>query len=114
MVIGPNSTGFNYWSKLPVKILRKYYLFNLTNAYQVEKGIEPPHLSQIGPYVYEEIWERHNVEFVSEKLVHSSPVQKFIFQPDLSNGTLNDSLTFLNVPALVKKKIRFLIYQVLN
>jgi hypothetical protein len=40
------------WSNFPDPVGFKVYLFNVTNAADIQKG-EKPVLSEVGPYVYE-------------------------------------------------------------
>jgi hypothetical protein len=72
----------------------------VTNPKEVENG-EKPFLVQRGPYVYREVWEKRNVEFIGDQMLSYSPVTTLFFEPDLSNGKETDPITFLNVPATV-------------
>ena len=65
---------------------------------------QKPILIQLGPYAFDEVWERHNVEFINDNILSSTPVQTFTFNQTLSNGTENDLIIFLNVPAMVNTK----------
>lgn len=44
-----------------------------------------------------------NATFYTDERIFYSPVFTLYFVPELSNGTENDSITFLNSPALVSK-----------
>jgi hypothetical protein len=48
----PGSELREMWSNFPDPVGFKVYLFNVTNAADVQKG-EKPVLSEVGPYVYE-------------------------------------------------------------
>lgn len=51
--------------------------------------------------LYREVWERRNVEFLGVNLLKYSQVTTIYFAPELSNGTEDDELTLLNIPAYV-------------
>ena len=89
--------------KPPASILRKYYIWDVRNPDDVEKGAKPV-LIQRGPYVYSEYWEKRHIEFLNEDLLSFTPVVTLKFEPDLSIGPENDTVTFINIPALVCTK----------
>lgn len=100
LILKENST-FQNWLNPPAFIYRKYYLFNITNPNEVEQGVEKANLVQMGPYVYREILQKRNVSFTNDDKVTYSPVSVLYFEPSLSNGTMDDLVTFINVPAVV-------------
>lgn len=48
----PNSEIRELWSDLPIPIDFKIYIFNITNAEDIEKGAYP-HVKEVGPFFYE-------------------------------------------------------------
>jgi hypothetical protein len=46
------------------------------------------------------LWEKKNVEFLNENFLSFTPVVSLKFEPDLSVGSENDTITFINIPAL--------------
>ena len=100
VLIQNNSKAYGFWANPPAKILRKYYLFSIQNPAEVQSGKEKPNLKEMGPYVYSEVWEKKNVEFLGTEFLRFIPVVTLHYEPELSTGTLNDSITFINVPAL--------------
>jgi hypothetical protein len=64
-------------------------------------GIEKPRIVERGPYTYIEKWEKRNIEFLGLEVVRFNPVVTLYFESNLSNGTENDVITVINVPALV-------------
>jgi hypothetical protein len=50
-VIKPNSTPYEYWKNPPATIVRKYYLYDLVNANEAQKG-KKPIFKERGPYAY--------------------------------------------------------------
>ncbi len=101
IILRNNSDAFNYWKSPPALITRKYYFFDVQNPDEVQMGIEKPRLVERGPYTYIEKWEKRNIEFLGLEVVRFSPVVTLYFEPNLSNGTENDIITVINVPALV-------------
>lgn len=75
-------------------------MFDVKNPKEIEKG-EKPQLIQLGPYVYSEKWEKHNIEFLGSNEVRFTPVVYLKFEPSLSAGLETDKITFLNIPAVV-------------
>ena len=41
-----------------------------------------------------------NVEFLNNEMLNYAPTITLYFEPELSNGSINDTITFLNVPAM--------------
>lgn len=99
IVIKNNSNAYNYWMNPPAKIYRKYYLFDVRNPLEVEKG-ETPQLVQMGPYTYSEKWEKRHIEFLGPDIIRFTPVVTLHFEPSLSAGLETDKITFLNIPAV--------------
>ena len=82
---------------------RHYYFFDLLNSQDLVSGkASQPYLRERGPYVYDLKPERANVTFSKKKTnLTYNPIYYLTFRPDLSNGTENDSFTFLNFPLFV-------------
>lgn len=85
----------------PASIVRKYYLFDITNPQEVQMGTEKPRIIERGPYAYVETWERRNVEFLGLEILKFTPVVSLYFEPSLSNGSESDLITIMNIPAMV-------------
>ncbi len=68
-------------------------------------GQEKPHVIERGPYVYKEIWAKENIKFIDENTVFYTPLITLHFMANMSNGTLTDEITFINVPVLVNNKM---------
>ena len=51
LVLTNNSKAYNFWTKPPASIIRKYYFFHVNNPNQVSNG-KKPNLTERGPYVY--------------------------------------------------------------
>lgn len=50
--ISLNGPAFKVWSKLPIPLMSRYYVFNITNPDQFIRG-EKIKVKQIGPFVME-------------------------------------------------------------
>ena len=89
------------WLNPEVTVYRKYYLFDVVNAAAAARGDERPRLVERGPFVYREVLEKRNVTFPDDETIQYLAMSRLYFEPDLSNGSLNDQITFINLPALV-------------
>ena len=59
-------------------------------------------LAEVGPYVYEEKWERVGVAWSNDyKQVKFKMKRSYFFRPDLTSGSLEDLVTLPNVPMFV-------------
>jgi len=86
------------WVSPPVKPLLKIYYFNVTNPQEYLAG-EKLRLAELGPYVYEEKWEREGVAWTNDdKQVKFRMKRTYFFRPDLTTGSLDDLVTLPNVP----------------
>ena len=98
--MAPNSSRLELWINTPVEIYRKFYFFNVENPDEVLNGHKPV-LTERGPYVYREVFEKRKVEFLNSTFVKYKPVYSFYFESKKSNGTDLDMLTILNIPLIV-------------
>ena len=48
----PGSISYDIWRVTPMPIVLSFYLYNLTNPKEFEKGKELPNVDEVGPYVY--------------------------------------------------------------
>ena len=101
IMITNSSPALQYWLEPPATVYRKYYLFDVRNPQEIKEGTNKPWLVERGPYVYVEKIEKRNVKFDGKNHISFTPVTTLFFEPSLSNGTENDLVTFLNVPAVV-------------
>ena len=92
--------------------LRSYYFYEVLNGPDLVAGMSSvPIISERGPYVFENKPEKRSVSFSDDlKSVTYSPISFIYFRPELSVGSLNDSLIFLNLPLVVSlKELKFLL-----
>ena len=105
------SVAYNIWKK-PSKeanVERKYYLFDIQNPDEVISGKEKPRVIEKGPYVYNEIMTKADVKFLDENTIQYAPISTLHYNQSLSNGSLDDKITFINVPAMVINFLDFII-----
>ena len=98
----PDSQVTKAWINPPVRPLLRLYFFNTTNPVGFLRG-EKPVLSEVGPYIYEEKWNKVGVEWSENGDVVRYKLKKtFIFRQDLSSPrTEDDRVTLPNVPLFV-------------
>lgn len=76
--------------------------FNITNPEEFSQGQESPNVTEVGPFVFQEVRTK-NVDGLSKDLstVFYSDERAFVFDQELSGASLDDEITFINVPVNV-------------
>lgn len=101
LTLTPTSRSYDLWKDIPIPMYMDFYLFNWTNA--KEWWDEPsitPHFEQLGPYVFSEHHTRVNLTWNGDNnTVTYNQVRTWHFEPGLSNGSLDDNITNINVIA---------------
>lgn len=78
-------------------------MFNWTNSEDIYEPNYKPNLVELGPYVFLEKHIRVNVSFHPENdTVTFDQIRTWHFMPEMSNGTLDDKITNVNVIAAVR------------
>jgi len=86
------------WISPPVKPLLRIYYFNVTNPQEYLSGGKI-RLQEVGPYTYEETWQREGVAWSEgDKQVKFKMNRTYFYRSDLSIGALDDVVTLPNVP----------------
>ncbi|XP_054159977.1 uncharacterized protein LOC128958187 [Oppia nitens] len=97
------SQNFKNWKEVPLPALMKFYVFVLKNP-QTYTNLEDVELEERGPWVFEEWRSKEQINFftgpLNESLVSYRERRKYIFKPDLSSGTFDENLTFINAPMM--------------
>ena len=52
MVVLPGSMSYNIWKDTPVPLTLSFYIFNITNPEEFQRGAKP-NFTELGPYVYQ-------------------------------------------------------------
>ncbi|KAK7873183.1 hypothetical protein R5R35_006398 [Gryllus longicercus] len=112
LVLTNTSRSYQMWKDIPIPIYMEFYMFNWTNAAAVVANSSiKPHFEQMGPYVFREYHHRVNMTWNSNDTITYQQVRSWHFQPDMSNGSLSDNVTNLNmVAATVAFQTRFMSY----
>lgn len=105
MVLTNGSEAYTKWTKPPVTILFKVWIYNITNSEEfLQDTSKLLKVNQVGPYVYEELKIKDITNETQDEITYV-PRSIFKFRSDLSEGrTLNDNFTTLNIPLLVSKE----------
>lgn len=63
---------YERFTRVPIPITVKFYLFNISNAAEVLAGLERPQFQELGPFVYEQWRRREVVDFLdnNRKIVY--------------------------------------------
>lgn len=95
----PSSDVYSGWKLAPIPIYVKFYFFNVTNPSAIVAGTSEPILQELGPYTFLEVREKINVTWNHEDgLVSYQQLARYHPIPEMSVGSLNDSIFHLNVP----------------
>ncbi|KAF5270111.1 hypothetical protein FQA39_LY08523 [Lamprigera yunnana] len=97
---------YELWKKQPFPLKLKVYFFNVTNAEDVQQGSKPM-LKEIGPYVYDEYWERVSVNISEENDTISYMLKRsFFFNSTDSGCRLEDDPVIMVNGALVSTALQ--------
>ncbi|CAL8137069.1 unnamed protein product [Orchesella dallaii] len=86
------------WENIPIPIFMKVYIFNITNPAELKNG-EKPVVEELGPYVYQQKRVKTDIEVNEENdsVFYRQPIY-YHFRPDMTNGTLEDVISMVNLP----------------
>ncbi|KAK4887314.1 hypothetical protein RN001_003585 [Aquatica leii] len=115
LVLTNTSKSYEFWKETPIPMYLKVHLFNWTNAKEVIDShwkIKPV-LDQRGPYVFYEHHIRENITWNQNETISFRQRKIWHFEPSLSNGTLNDTITNVNpVCVVIVNKVKNMPYLV--
>ncbi|KAF2880151.1 hypothetical protein ILUMI_26014 [Ignelater luminosus] len=102
IVLANNTNAYNLWKGPFMRSVLKVYIFNYTNVDEYERGeAEKLHVKEVGPFVYEEISERVNVQFYPNGTVSYQEHRRHKYRADLSKGRRqSDRIIVPNMPML--------------
>ncbi|GIY53884.1 hypothetical protein CDAR_87022 [Caerostris darwini] len=99
LVLKEDSETYKYWKDVPVPIYIHFYFFNVTNCEEIWDLTNKPVLEELGPYTFRESREKVNITWNEDNsTVSYRQIRRWFFQPDRTNGSLDDVVTTLNVP----------------
>ncbi|XP_066248766.1 protein croquemort [Euwallacea similis] len=114
-----NTKGYKMWKETPIAMYLEIYMFNWTNARFSDKypGIKPIFV-EMGPYVFYEHHIKENVTFNDNHTLTYFNKRTWMFEPDMSRGSLDDLVTTLNpiaaVVANIVKDEHYLVKKAIN
>ena len=80
-------------------------MYNTTNYVQEYLSGNKIRVEELGPYVYDERWQREGVAWLNgDTEVKFRMKRSYYFRPDLTTGSLDDVVTLPNVPMFVRIK----------
>ncbi|CAG7823254.1 unnamed protein product [Allacma fusca] len=97
LVLKEGSDVWNMWKTMPVPIYTRFRIFNVTNPEGLANG-EKAILHEMGPYTYLQDWEKEDITVDPEDdTIRYRMTKTYFFQPELSAGSDDDVVTFINV-----------------
>lgn len=100
LAIRAGSLLYNIWLKPPLDVYITVYMFNVTNLEAFTRGLDTKlKVSEVGPYVYQEFLENHNVTFNDNNTVTYTPRRTVKFVREKSVGDPKvDKIIAPNIP----------------
>lgn len=98
--LSPGSKTLDMWKETPIPIYMEVYLFNWTNPEDSQHGKTKPVFVEMGPYVFKEHRSKLNLTWNDNGTITFLNRKQWVFMKDMSNGTLKDKVTNLNVVAM--------------
>ncbi|CAG9804192.1 unnamed protein product [Chironomus riparius] len=96
----PDSRTFSEWKKPTVQLYLDVYIFNWTNPEDIKNASTKPILHQLGPYRFRDYPDKHNITFHENSTVSYKKSNIYYFVPEMSNGTMDDVISGVNLLAL--------------
>nr|WVD93741.1 sensory neuron membrane protein 1b [Graphosoma rubrolineatum] len=89
------------WSKFPIPVEFRIYIFNVTNPEEVHTG-QKPKMQEVGPYFFDEWKEKVNLEDdPAEDTVSFNQRTAWVFQESRSEGLTGEEMLTIPHPALL-------------
>jgi len=97
-----NTQAYKMWKGPFMRSILKVYIFNYTNVDEFEKGLaDKLNVKEIGPFVYEEIIEKVNINFHQNGTLSYREHRIHKYRADLSKGRRqSDRIVVPNMPML--------------
>jgi len=97
LTLEEGSSNFDNWIETPLPMYMEITMFNWTNSHEATQPDTKPQLAECGPYVFLEKHRRSNITWNENGTVTYNQIRTWHFVPRLSNGSLDDEITNLNV-----------------
>ncbi|XP_052060538.1 lysosome membrane protein 2-like [Mytilus californianus] len=95
VIIKKGGVLYDLWKEMPIPIYMQFYMFNVTNVYEILNGGKP-YVTQKGPYTYIEKREKFNITFHPNGTVSYRQKRIFIFDRSKSVGDDTDIFVTAN------------------
>lgn len=106
------SLSYDNWVRTPLPMFAEFHMFHWTNPQDAYDHTKKPHFVEKGPYVFEEVHTRDDVQFFDNATVAFNQTRLWHFREDLSQGSLDDEITNLNTIAMVSWRRKVIIIAV--
>ena len=121
MILSPNSMTYKEWQRPSIPIYTQIYIFNVTNCDDILGKHQSPVLQELGkhkknynkitqyllisgPYTFRETYEKVNISWNDNNgTVTYKQIKRWHFVPEMTNGSLDDQISHLNVPMIVSQ-----------
>ncbi|XP_067134794.1 scavenger receptor class B member 1-like [Centruroides vittatus] len=100
LILSEESEMYEQWKEPSLPIYLEIYLFNITNPEDVEANISKPIVEEVGPFSFREKRTKENITWNENGTVSYRLVKTWYFQPDRTNGSLDDHIITVNVPMI--------------
>lgn len=100
LVLTNKSKTYEPWQKSKHPFIISFYFFNWTNPGDLKDPDYKPEFKEIGPYNFWEKAEKVNLTWNNNGTVSYKRLRSWHFDANSSVGTLNDSITSINVVAV--------------
>jgi len=103
LTVAPDSYSYSIWKEMPLPFYMSIYFFNITNWEDIKNRVPgvKPNLVQVGPYVWRQYQVMDDILWSDGKGTVSYKQNKtYEWQPDMSNGTLDDIIVTINIVAV--------------
>lgn len=92
------SLNYDNWIKTPIPMYLKITMFNWTNPHDIHNASVKPHFEEVGPYIFLERHDRVALKWSPDgNRVSYYQTRVWHFMPEMSNGSLSDEITNINV-----------------
>jgi len=101
VVIKEGTASYAAWKETPIPVYTKFYFFDMLNPQELFHRHEMPILEERGPYTFREVERKVNISWHPENgTVSYKRMKHWYFEPSMSVGSLNDTITTINVPVV--------------
>jgi len=100
MVIREGTYAYSAWKESNIPFYTKMYLFHIRNPAQFLDLGAKPIMEERGPYTFRTEEKKNNIVSNLDGTVSYRRAKFWYFEPGMSNGSLSDIVTTINMPAV--------------